>query len=407
MTVSNDVKNDIRVIREAKTLSEAGHEVFIFGNSKNGGTIKFEDGIEIINSKYPLVKKCLLSLKSKMDKYNNDETNNSLNNKQSLKQKIKELLKGLILVSSIEQTQTQILKKIKSTKIVFDSVHCHDLDTLRVGIEYKKTFGSKLIYDSHELWTEMSGINYFVKNRYSKIEKEYFQSIDHVITVSPSIIEEFKKRYNSEIPTTLVRNMPLKSKNANEIILTEPNDNEIKIVYSGFYIKGRGIEFILDSAVKFPDNIKMYLLVQNDPNVIQELKDKVCKLKLEGRVFIKGFVPQEEVIKELSKYDIGILPYLPVSLNNLYCLPNKLFQYLSAGICVVSNNLPDVKDILMTHNCGLTYDETTNLVNVLYDLSENPSKLYKYKKNAKNIIENTLNWDEEKEQLINLYGNLE
>ena len=157
MTVSNDAINDARVIREAKTLSEAGYEVYVFGNSYNGGYANI-DNIKIINSKFPVIKKLIYKIKSRIEK--KSLSSSTVSKELSLKQKIREFIKGIMLISIIELTQSQIIKKIRNTKIKFDYIHCHDLDTLRVGITFKNFYGAKLIYDSHEFWTEMSGINY-------------------------------------------------------------------------------------------------------------------------------------------------------------------------------------------------------------------------------------------------------
>jgi len=240
MTVSNDVINDVRVIREAETLLEAGYEVYIFGNSYSGESLK-SGNIKIINSKFSFIKKLIYNLKAKFGKSNILNQNNSvtINNKSSLKKKIKEYIKGIVLISIIEITQLQIIKKIKKVKIQFDYIHCHDLDTLKVGIMAKKSLGVKVVYDSHELWTEMSGINYYVKKKYSRDEERFINEANHIITVSPSIAKELKSRYKLQIPTTLVRNIP-----SYDIIndVKMPDDKEIKLIYVGYYIEGRGIE---------------------------------------------------------------------------------------------------------------------------------------------------------------------
>jgi len=147
------------------------------------------------------------------------------------------------------------------------------------------------------------------------------------------------------------------------------------------------------------------LRVQKDEKVIAQLNKNIKELNLSHRIFVLEFLPQNEVIGEISKYDIGVLPYLPVSLNNLYCLPNKIFQYLAGGVGILANNLPDVKEVLEKYNCGVTYDseDETSLVEAVKALCHNVENLDKLKKNSLKAIEENLNWDKEKMKLIHVY----
>lgn len=402
MTVSNNVIDDVRVIKEANVLVDLGFEVYIFGNDKEENEFVI-DGINVINSKYPMIKKITKNLKTSIAK--NDNTTKKINQDrtkfiQTIKRNIIDVFKGFAIAVTIETTKRRIFRKLKETELLFDCIHCHDLDTLGIGAKYKKNKKCKLVYDSHELWTEMSGINKYVKKRYSKKEQKYLNYVDYLITVSPSIIRELNSRYKINIPTVLLRNIP--SYDAIQLS-TIPNDKKVKLLYIGYFIKGRGIENIIDQAVNFPNNIELTLIVQNKKEILDELNRRVDEKKLNSKVCIKTFVPQNEVINEISKYDIGLLPYLPVSLNNLYCLPNKLFQYLSAGVCVVANNLPDVKSIIDKYECGATYDDFEAQLSIIKELSSNIKKLYQYKKHSLKAIDIELNWEKEKKSLISIY----
>lgn len=402
MTVSNNVIDDVRVIKEAKVLVGLGHEVYIFGNDKEENEFVI-DRINVINSKYPTIKGLAKKLKSNIVQDGN--TTKEINQKkvkfiQAMKTKLMDVLKGFAIILIIETTQSRIFKKLKKTGLAFDYIHCHDLDTLGVGVKYKNINKCKLVYDSHELWTEMSGINKYVKKRYSRKEKKYLYDVDYLITVSPSIIRELNSRYEINTPAVLLRNIP--SYDATKLAAI-PDDRKVKLLYIGYFIKGRGIENIIDQAVRFPNNTELTLIVQNEREILDELNRRINDKNLSNKVRITTFVPQNEVINEISKFDIGLLPYLPVSLNNLYCLPNKLFQYLSAGVCIVANNLPDVKSIIDKYECGVTYDGSETLVNIINELSSNTKKLYNYKKNSLKAIDYELNWETEKKSLISIY----
>lgn len=405
MIVINDAINDVRVMKEARTLCEAGHEIYIFGYGNENQEFNI-DNIKIINTKISYVDKFILSLKkgknNGFQSTSQDLVEGNIKRKPSLKHKLKELVKGKIIIASIEVNQNSIYKTIKKSPVKFHCIHCHDLNTLRIGVQYKKENNCKLVYDSHELWTEMSGINKYVKRKYSKAEAKLIKYADTIITVSPSICKELQKRYGIDKEAVLLRNIPSYDHIGKT---TCPNVQEIKMIYVGYFIPGRGVETIISNFHKFPNNVTLCLRVQKDEKVIAQLNKNIKELNLSHRIFVLEFLPQNEVIGEISKYDIGVLPYLPVSLNNLYCLPNKIFQYLAGGVGILANNLPDVKEVLEKYNCGVTYDseDETSLVEAVKALCHNVENLDKLKKNSLKAIEENLNWDKEKMKLIHVY----
>lgn len=409
MTVSNNVINDVRVIKEANALIKLGHQVTIFGVDETNNKFNIYN-IKVINSKSTLVKKLIQQIKKNKKIYDNSSENKNLNKvKYSSNQKfklilLKDLIKYFGIRAIIKGSCKRIYKSIVKSNIKFDAIHCHDLDTLEVGIKLKKHTNCKLIYDSHELWTEMSGINKYIKKEYSNKEMKYMNTIDCLITVSPSIIAEIKKRYHYTGNTLLLRNIPEYDAVNTEL---QTSDDKIKLLYIGYYLNGRGIEFLLDCAKDFPANTYLTLIIQNDNAIFNKLKNIIKDSNIEDKIEIKAFVPQSELINEISKYDIGILPYLPISLNNLFCLPNKLFQYMYGGVCIVSNKLPDVKYVLNKYLCGETYESKEDFINIIEKLSFNKELLMKYKINSLNAIKNELTWKNEVNQLIKIYGEVD
>ena len=288
-----------------------------------------------------------------------------------------------------------------------DAIHCHDLNTLYVGVFLKrKQKTDLLVYDSHELWTEMSGINSLVKKIYQKKEKIYLSWVDKVITVSPSISTVLKNRYCLEEAPIVIRNLPENSSFRGEYRKKKSNlevNSPIKIIYVGYYLQGRGIEHVLREIPKTKECFQFYFRMEGNKNELERLDDIIKEMGIQTRVHILPFVPSDKLLQEIKKYDIGLLPYDNVSLNNQYCLPNKLFQYLEAQIAVVSNNLPDVKMILKKYKCGVCYDmNTTNdLANVLNKYMLQNVEVYK--SNAKKAIKCELNWEQEKRELLKIY----
>ena len=402
MTVMNDVIHDGRVMKEARTLNQADYTVTVVGLGKERKDYEV-DGIRIILAKESGVWGRVLSRRRSLKSISGE---NSQKDKatNSFKQKLYMYIKGISLLLISLSGERRILREIKRKKINVERIHCHDLNTLFVGVTLKrKKRAYKLVYDSHELWTEMSGINFIVKKYYQKKEKKYIKYANTVITVSPSIAKILQTRYDLPVQPTLVRNLPEYSAS----VQMEKNsriDHIIKIIYVGFYLRGRGIEYVIQQIPQVDPCYKFYFRMEGNPEDINNLKKQVIQLGIEDRVKILPFVPQEELVAEISNYDIGLLPYINVSLNNKFCLPNKLFQYIEAGTAILANDLPDVASLLKENECGLCYDMDSRR-SLSYVLNhEMKDQVKKFKVNTGTASKETLNWDSEKNKLLEVWN---
>lgn len=101
--------------------------------------------------------------------------------------------------------QDHLVKAYKGKTL--EVIHCHDLEPLPIAVQLKKITGAKLIYDAHELETERNGLKGIRKKLSQWQEQRLMPFVDHLITVSPSILDWYARRYRS-IPVSLVRNIP-------------------------------------------------------------------------------------------------------------------------------------------------------------------------------------------------------
>lgn len=401
MTVMNDVIHDGRVMKEARALKQAGYKVTIIGLGKEQTDYELE-GIRII-----LAKECTICRKILNQKHNQKfvprENRQKAEETRLLKYKLYTYVKGIFILLISLSGERRILKEIKRKKLDMIGIHCHDLNTLYVGVELKrKNKIYKLIYDSHELWTEMSGINIIVKKYYQKKERKYIKYVDSIITVSPSIAEILKTRYALPIKPILVRNLPENSVDI-QIKKNAIYKNMIKIIYIGFYLKGRGIEYVINQIPQVMSCYKFYFRIEGNAEDINNLKKLIIQLKIEDRVEILPFVSQTELIFEISNYDIGLLPYTNTSLNNKFCLPNKLFEYIQAGTAILANDLPDVADILENYKLGLCYDMDSDR-SLSYVLNHKMrTQVENFKTNSRTVSKETLNWKNEKQKLLDVW----
>ena len=405
MFVANGILDDVRVMKEANELS-SNNNIYIFGLGKEKCFGRTQNGINYIIAKEKGAPKRIIDILSNYSKRKDTKINSisSVKSKnKTIKSRLLDIIKGLLLFWRISKYQRLMIIELKKINVEFDVFHCHDLDTLGVGVKVNRKSKKKLIYDSHELWTEMSGINPYVRKHFIKKEKKWINSVNTIFTVSNSISDELVRRYNLKQKPLILRNIPQIEKTN---IVELDKDNMIDIIYVGYYLPGRGIEKVIDSFNSITNsNVKLFLRIKGKEEEIEALQSIINNCNKKDCIVMLPFVSQNELINEIHRYDLGLLPYEPNSLNNKYCLPNKLFQYLNAGVGVISNNLPEVNNIIKKYNCGITYDSDFELdfASKINSLAKKDVNLFK--QNANKAIIDEFNWEFEKEVLLKEYSN--
>jgi glycosyltransferase involved in cell wall biosynthesis len=295
-----------------------------------------------------------------------------------------------------------VLKKV-------DILYSNDLDTLPANFFVSKLKSkSKLIYDTHELFTEVPELENrkFVKNTWIKIEKYIFPKLQHIITVNESIAKIYKTIYGKSI--LVIRNVPEKYENRIPLSKSKlglPEGKFILIMQGSGLNVDRGIEEAVLS-MQFIDNAVLILVGSGD--VIPKVKELVAKNQLSEKVMFFDKRPYLEMMQLTSNANIGLTLDKPLSDNYKFSLPNKLFDYIQAGIPILSSQLIELKKIIDKYDIGcfvetVSPEEIAKNVNFLI---ENPDKLNEYKLNCIKAAE-TENWEHEKMKLIRFVKDLE
>lgn len=244
--------------------------------------------------------------------------------------------------------QYRIIKAYKNEPLQI--IHCHDLEPLWIAIKLKKMTGAKLIYDAHELETELNGVHGIRKQLSQWQEKKLMPFVDHLITVSPSIVAWYSQRYPS-MPISLVRNIP---KHIDADTAVNPlratlgvTGEALLFLYLGHISKGRGVEAILQGFAS--EGVKHHVLFMGSGELVDQVKaySKKC-----SRIHFQSPVPPDEVIVNARGADVGLSLIEDTSLSHRFCLPNKLFESLLSGLPVLVSNVPDQAKIVSDYEAG-------------------------------------------------------
>lgn len=228
-----------------------------------------------------------------------------------------------------------------------DILLSNDLDTLPANYLASKIKNSKLVYDSHEYFTEVPELIHRprVKKIWEWLEKKMIPHVNYAFTVCNSIADIYHGKYG--VAFKVVRNIPV----ATEI--SEKNEKEDKteklILYQGAVNIGRGLKQAI-LAMHFIENAK--LVIAGGGDILAELQNLVIKEKLQNKVEFKGRLSIEELVKLTPQADLGLSIEEDLGLNYRFALPNKLFDYIHAQVPVIISNLPEMAAIVNKYNIG-------------------------------------------------------
>lgn len=279
-----------------------------------------------------------------------------------------------------------------------DVLLSNDLDTLPANFLVSRIKRIPLVYDSHEYFTEVPELmnRPGVKRCWEKIESLILPRIINAFTVSDSIAEAYKRKYN--IAFEVIRNVPEYVQN----IIPEVIYDENIILYQGALNVGRGLEKLIE-AMYFVENATLQII--GDGDITNELKELVVKKKLNHKVVFIGKVSFENLRDYSRKATIGVSLEEDMGLNYRFALPNKLFDYIHAGLPVLVSPLPEMKKMVEQYNIGIVLSKhtETEIASALNQMLSHKKELNQWKANAKAAAQN-LCWQKEEIKLKTIFA---
>ncbi len=285
-----------------------------------------------------------------------------------------------------------------------DLLYANDLDTLLPNYLVSKLKKIPLVYDSHEYFTGVPELenNNFARNCWIYIEKKIFPKLKHIFTVNDSIAGLYRKQYNKEVK--VVRNVPLKTdfnREKNRIELGLPLEKNIIILQGAGINVDRGGEELIE-AMNYIENT--LLLIIGGGDVIDTLKTMTKKMGLNDRIVFINKLPYSELMQYTSNADLGLTLDKGTNINYRFSLPNKLFDYIMAGIPVLSSDLPEIRKIIEKYDIGeiIESHKPMDIAGKINQMLKDKEKLKKYTLNTSSAL-NELCWENEEVELINVF----
>ncbi|MGQ0812306.1 MAG: glycosyltransferase family 4 protein [Nitrospiraceae bacterium] len=417
MLVTNPATNDPRVRREAATLRKAGYCVVVVGlRISTEAEEEWLDECRVIRVTHPrLVLRRLLGLlrakRAGVSPSSSPATDGQL--KPSVDRQAQESASdrqqgnalGGRIWADLLNLATIVWLNVALARVALREraaiYHCHDLDTLLAGWVAKLWTRAKLVYDFHELFTEQyegGRRTELWKRALSTLERWLIKRVDLRLTVSDPLGQWLAQQYNLGEVITL-KNVPHFQALRNPL---PARTKEVAVLYHGFFLSDRGLEQLIESAQYLRHS---RIILRGSGYLEASLRALVERLVLRSRVSFAEPVSPADLVEAAAEADIGVIPYLPVCLNHQFSSPNKLFEYMMAGLAVVGSDLPELRRIILGHQVGELCDplDPRDIARAINEIAGNDNMLTQMKRNARLAAQTVYNWEHEGNALLKAY----
>lgn len=324
------------------------------------------------------------------------------------------LLNGYKVINTGPRTQSRISRMTIGVLRMYINVvranpvvaHFHDPELIIIGILL--TFSDiKVIYDVHEdLPRQIMGKYYITKGIKKLLARiiEVFENIatrhmDAIVAATPVIAKRFPGR-----KTIVVQNFPLITEFSAQGFVPYKY-RPAHFAYLGGISKERGAAEMITAIWKVPNEETELILAG-------EFSPKTLKAQLEAmdgwkRVDYIGWASREEVGFLLGNVRAGLVLFLPLP-NHLNAQPNKMFEYMAAGLPVIASDFPLWRHIVDSTQCGLLVDplKPNTIAEAMQWILEHPSEAEAMGQRGKRAVRERYNWERESKKLIALYQRL-
>jgi len=294
-----------------------------------------------------------------------------------------------------------------------DIYHAHNVNALPACYIAAMIHRKPLIFDAHEL--PLYELDHTRWRPLGKLALRLLTAITShcsgVIAVSPPIAQEMCNRYRLA-NVTLIRNTPIyravqKSERLRQHLGRGP---EVRIaLYQGNIQSDRQLDGLIRAAAYLEQDIIIVLMGEGFSETTSQLEALAVKEGVTDRIKILPPVPYTELLDWTASADIGLIVYSPDhSLNVRMCLPNKLFEYLMAGLPVLASPLDAVSDLIRGYDVGQIVPSLSPAAvgAAINAMMADAAARERMRHNALSAAQSDLCWEKERQQLITLYNRI-
>ena len=287
---------------------------------------------------------------------------------------------------------------LRSRHLEFDAVHCHDYDTLMLGTFISKLRGVPLVYDSHEWYSKMveDDLPGIVCRLIERSESLLLTNCDAVIAANDAIADHLKT--SGAISVSVVMNCIDLPPDATREAYQEKR--RISLFYGGSLEPGRFVNEMLEAAKREAECV---LRIAGNGRLAPEVERAAAG---SDRIQFLGYIPQEQVLLNVSRSDAVVCMMEPSNGNNAIGTPNKLFEAMAYGVPAIVTEGTHSGDLVKRLDCGLAVEYSTEGMSSAISSLQDSGTRKRMGRNGRAAAVKDYNWGAMKERLCAVYRSL-
>lgn len=293
----------------------------------------------------------------------------------------------------------------KALELDGDIYQFHDPELIPVGVALTKV-GKRVIYDVHEdvpadiiskewipIW-----LRRVVAILTGKVQRWGTPRFSAIIAATPHITTQFS---NLGVPVKTIQNFPGLKELRPRINVRPYHQRSANVVYVGSITKVRGIYELVRAASLLSPELRLVLAGNFDE---PGLAESVSREPGWTRIDYRGWLSREAVSGLLAESRIGLVIFQPAP-NHMEAQPNKMFEFMAAGLPVIASDFPYWRNIIQKEGCGLLVNPLNpkEIADAICYLVTNPRKAQKMGELGAQAIKRKFHWEKEAEKLLALY----
>ena len=303
--------------------------------------------------------------------------------------------------------------------------HAHDLDTLPAAAILARRHDARFIFDTHELFIDQLDLGSaaaqvgiasrtkqkIVQRNFARLERSLIRRASAVITVSDAVADELVTRYRIARPTPILNTPHYHDLSGGSTYLRQRlglSDDQRLILYQGGVQPERGLVELVQSLALLPEDHVLIFLGFNLGDYQETIRREIDRLRLQPRVHLLEALPREQLLEATASADVGVQLLAGLNLNHRLTLPNKLFEYMMAGLPFISTDWPEVGRVVRQTGAGVAIASITPeaIAAAIHQILADPAKYMTMRRAGLAAARADFNWEQQGAKLLKLYAGL-